>query len=104
MIEPLPVIERDTPCTQCGYNLRTLAVDQKCPECGTPIVQTLAPLRGIADPETREWIENAMQALRRKKYEPVAQASGHSLDAVMFVHGALHWTRANEPTALSAAG
>jgi hypothetical protein len=29
--------DRDTPCPQCGYNLRNLQVD-RCPECGEQLV------------------------------------------------------------------
>jgi hypothetical protein len=36
------VITRDAPCAQCGYNLRTLPVSGKCPECGLPIMDTYA--------------------------------------------------------------
>ncbi|HTW95878.1 MAG TPA: hypothetical protein VMD30_13830 [Tepidisphaeraceae bacterium] len=32
-----PVVTGDTPCRRCQYNLRTLAVDGVCPECGTPV-------------------------------------------------------------------
>ncbi|MCC7292132.1 MAG: hypothetical protein IT449_08750 [Phycisphaerales bacterium] len=30
-------IEHDTPCRRCGYNLRGLTVEGRCPECGTPV-------------------------------------------------------------------
>jgi len=30
-------VETDLPCARCGYNLRTLAWDGKCPECATPV-------------------------------------------------------------------
>src|SRR5258708_6757298 len=29
--------DRDTPCPQCGYNLRSLR-DERCPECGETLV------------------------------------------------------------------
>lgn len=31
----------DTPCVECGYNLRTLEPQSRCPECGTAISLTL---------------------------------------------------------------
>lgn len=31
------MIARDTPCFRCGYNLRGLAVDGRCPECGVTV-------------------------------------------------------------------
>src|SRR5262245_25253609 len=36
-----PVIRSDLPCSDCGYDLRTLSADGRCPECGQPIAQTL---------------------------------------------------------------
>jgi hypothetical protein len=37
---PLPVtgnVEADIPCRKCGYNLRGLPFDGRCPECATPV-------------------------------------------------------------------
>lgn len=34
-------VHANLPCIQCGYNLRTLAHDGRCPECGTPVAVTL---------------------------------------------------------------
>jgi len=36
--DPLTV---DLACARCGYNLRTLATDALCPECATPVSQSL---------------------------------------------------------------
>lgn len=39
-------IEHDVPCPDCGYNLRGLRLDGRCPECGRPTIDTFAkPLR-----------------------------------------------------------
>lgn len=39
-------IEQDTPCPDCGYNLRGMRLDSRCPECGRPTIDTFArPLR-----------------------------------------------------------
>ena len=34
-------IQEDTPCLACGYNLRGLSSDWRCPECGTAIGRSL---------------------------------------------------------------
>src|SRR5688500_13104102 len=39
-------IQSDTPCHACGYNLRGLATDGACPECGTDIAYSAATARG----------------------------------------------------------
>jgi hypothetical protein len=36
-----PVIIGDLPCRRCSYNLRTLASDAICPECGTPVALSM---------------------------------------------------------------
>jgi hypothetical protein len=33
----------DLPCAECGYNLRTLATNARCPECNWPVADTLTP-------------------------------------------------------------
>lgn len=45
------VVNEDITCTQCGYNLRTLARDSLCPECSQP-VQDSAPGRSHRIPES----------------------------------------------------
>lgn len=49
MIGPSPVIDRDTHCIQCSYNLRGLSERGRCPECGAPIEASL----GQPDPPAR---------------------------------------------------
>jgi hypothetical protein len=36
-------VDGDVHCRTCGYNLRTLRTDGKCPECGTDVAWTLRP-------------------------------------------------------------
>jgi len=47
----VPSLEQNIPCLRCGYNLRTLSSDARCPECATPISSSLDPaLLRYADP------------------------------------------------------
>jgi len=41
---PLVSVEQDRPCVRCSYNLKGLPTTGSCPECGTPIQDSL---RGI---------------------------------------------------------
>lgn len=36
-------VEHDLPCAKCKYNLRTLAWDADCPECGAPVLKSAPP-------------------------------------------------------------
>lgn len=35
------IVDADRPCLRCGYNLRNLAVEGVCPECGAPVARSL---------------------------------------------------------------
>ena len=53
------VVDRDVPCRKCAYNLRSLPVDGRCPECGSPVGLSLqGDLLRFSDPK---WL----QTLRR---------------------------------------
>jgi len=41
---PRKRVESDLPCAECGYNLRTLAWDSQCPECGAPVLRSGSPV------------------------------------------------------------
>ena len=36
-------IALDLPCSRCKYNLRSIGLDDACPECGTAVGQSLRP-------------------------------------------------------------
>jgi hypothetical protein len=39
--DPAVTVKLDTPCSYCGYNLRGLEKDGRCPECGVAIAQSI---------------------------------------------------------------
>ncbi len=41
VLDQSQVIDHDLPCRQCGYNLRGMAADKLCPECGTEVGRSL---------------------------------------------------------------
>lgn len=53
-----PALERDVTCVCCGYNLRGLRLDGRCPECGAPVAQELR----FAD---RHWLQRMAASSRR---------------------------------------
>lgn len=46
----------DLPCLHCGYNLRTLASEGRCPECGHPVMESLRARYLWQSPPS--WVEN----------------------------------------------
>ncbi len=45
-------IATDLPCLKCGYNLRTLPLAGRCPECGVPVERTMrGDLLRFSDPK-----------------------------------------------------
>ncbi len=52
----------DLPCRDCGYNLRGLHKDARCPECAAPVAESLAGfLLRFAQPE---WLERVALGAR----------------------------------------
>jgi len=47
------IVEEDMPCASCGYNLRTLASDGRCPECGETVARSLGAGRMLSIEEFR---------------------------------------------------
>lgn len=51
----------DLDCKKCGYNLRGLREDGRCPECGTPVgLSTRGDLLRFSDPD---WVESVAKGL-----------------------------------------
>src|SRR5688572_1575750 len=56
------LVNSDLPCHKCGYNLRGLALDGRCPECGTPVgTSARGELLRYADPA---WVAKLVRGLR----------------------------------------
>ena len=55
-------IERDTDCIHCGYNLRGLGDDGRCPECGDAVAATLAAERRRGAPADTRWLKRMREA------------------------------------------
>lgn len=69
----LPSIVRPPTCEFCGYNLTGSALDGRCPECGTPAIDSLGPDVRPGTPldrSTKEhwfaaWWKSSIEAMRR---------------------------------------
>lgn len=78
------VIQCDLPCTACEYNLRGLSSGGNCPECGQTIALTLETV----PPGEIPGLDDLVDAIRRQRYAPIAELTGDTVDAVMFVYDA----------------
>ena len=55
-------VDTDSPCRKCGYNLRGLWPDGRCPECGTPVGLSLhGDLLRYSDPG---WVQTVARGFR----------------------------------------
>lgn len=58
---PALPLDQNIPCLRCGYNLRTLSSDARCPECSAAIAASLSPnLLRFADPSWTSILALAM--------------------------------------------
>ena len=62
-------ITTDIPCISCGYNLRTLAVSARCPECGQPVESTTRYALVFANPT---WLKALRDGAAILAWTPVA--------------------------------
>jgi uncharacterized repeat protein (TIGR04138 family) len=75
------VIEVDLPCNTCAYNLRSLPLDGRCPECGEAVHRTaVMDVRFHAD---------AVYEGRSECFRTLATSSGYPVDAFMLVQDIL---------------
>lgn len=60
-VDPAGRVPTDTPCVQCGYNLRMLAADSRCPECGTAVGRSLRGDRLMYS--SPDWVEKLARGI-----------------------------------------
>lgn len=78
-------VTEDTPCRRCGYNLKTLQADAKCPECGTPVADSLRGNRlRDADPQ---WIERVELGIKLKLWNIVLGILGGAVVGFLVTQG-----------------
>lgn len=56
-------IDRDLACLRCGYNLRTLRGDARCPECGLGVLATLRRNVTLSETDLR-WLDTLKRGVR----------------------------------------
>ena len=61
-IPPPPIVLGDLPCRKCSYNLRTLPTTAVCPECATPIADSMrSDLLHDGDPH---WLQTVRRGVK----------------------------------------
>jgi len=61
VVDAQGMLKVDTPCRKCGYNLRGLSVNGRCPECGTPVgLSVMGDLLRFSDPA---WIRTLRRGI-----------------------------------------
>lgn len=64
-----PLVPNDRPCQQCSYNLVGLPVTASCPECGTPVAESVPDL--LASPEAFGGVVGGQHACVKCGYDLV---------------------------------
>jgi uncharacterized repeat protein (TIGR04138 family) len=80
----------DLPCAECGYNLRTLAIDGNCPECNCPVAKSIQ----LVPPDAPDELQDLKFVLKRRPFESIAHAADCTVDAVMIVMDAFRRAQA----------
>jgi hypothetical protein len=98
---PDPNLPIDVPCLMCQYNLRTLPIHGRCPECGHPVFPSLfAKVRALDG--TLEPMEMPFDVLR-PCLDWFEQHLGFPLEAVAFAEYVGRATRYSDVDALTTA-
>ena len=86
---PDPFVPIDLTCVGCGYNLRALPVDQRCPECGHPIYASLFQMLRLEVSDFGIFQEALQPCL-----DAVEQKLGFPIEAILFMTS--EWASAKE--------
>jgi hypothetical protein len=80
---PDPEIVVDLACLQCRYNLKALAIDGHCPECGHPILPSLLELLRQVDVPSDE--DQSPAAVLRPCLDWIEKRYGFTVESIAFV-------------------
>jgi uncharacterized repeat protein (TIGR04138 family) len=75
------VIEDDVCCQKCGYNVRTLAVTARCPECAFPVLRSFIAFKAGA----RALAPLGSSLLARSAFLVLARVLKRNVDSIQFV-------------------
>jgi hypothetical protein len=82
MTMSLAPIATDLPCVSCGYNLRGLDPSGRCPECATPIADSMrGDLLRFSNPE---WLRKVRWGSRILYWEGIVLVAGTVLTMMVF--------------------
>jgi uncharacterized repeat protein (TIGR04138 family) len=87
-------LTRDLPCICCTYNLRGLALDANCPECGHSVIETWEAARAF----THVQFEDVPSQISLDWITAAADAAGIPLDGPRFVLDAITFFPASRRT------
>jgi uncharacterized repeat protein (TIGR04138 family) len=88
-MDPQTPIDFDLPCRRCDYNLRTLAVTARCPECGFPALRTF--MAHQVDPTRSVPLEATLA--HQSALLVLARLLRRNVDAISFVLTAFDFRR-----------
>ena len=80
-MDPETAIDCDVPCRSCGYNLRTLAITARCPECEFPALRSFMAHR--VDPTRSFPLEIALR--HQSCLVLLSRLLRRNVDAITFV-------------------
>ncbi len=79
-VPSLTILTDDRLCVHCGYNLRGLPLDGKCPECGEAVRRSLlGDLLKYADPD---WLDRLRFGAALKLWNILLMLTGGIVGAV----------------------
>src|SRR3954452_20569191 len=84
-MDDVPEISNDRQC-QCGYNLRGLTFDHRCPECGRPAAESVRFVVRVSPP--RDEAERLRRDEVRRRLGAAAEGTPYAPNAILLLWGA----------------